>query len=218
MPEKKKLHLGCGQKYLDGYVNIDYPPEEHTVQNTSVADEYHDIRSLRYPMGSVAEVRLHHVFEHFERFNACAYLASWNSWLEIGGTLHLEVPDFETTIRKNLNRIATRKYEGVALRHIFGSQEASWAVHYEGYSGHKLKTMAQLFGFGKIQIIRNEYKRTFNVEIIAQKVKNLTVDQCRASAGRYLTTYLVDDSDTEKRMLDVWLNKYNEQISRSFGT
>ena len=27
-----RLHLGCGTRYLDGYVNIDYPPSEHTVR------------------------------------------------------------------------------------------------------------------------------------------------------------------------------------------
>lgn len=212
-----KLHLGCGQKYLDGYLNIDYPPAEHTVQNTSVADEYHDIRALRYPVGSIAEVRLHHVFEHFERFNACAYLASWNSWLQIGGHIHIEVPDFETTIKKNLGAFSKAKFEGVALRHIFGSQEAPWAVHYEGYSANKLKTLVGLFGFTDCTIVKNDYKRTYNVEIIAKKTTSLNKQQCLLSARTYLSTYMVDSSDTEQRMLEVWLEKYQEQINKSFA-
>lgn len=217
MQTDKKLHLGCGQKYLQGYINIDYPPAEHTVQNTSVADEYHDIRSLRYASGTISEVRLHHVFEHFERFNACAYMASWNSWLKLGGTIHIEVPDFETTMKKNLGTFSKGKFEGVALRHIFGSQEAGWAVHYEGYSADKLKQLATLFGFGDCKIVRNDYKRTYNVEIIAKKVKNLTEQQCHQAARSYLSSYMVDDSDTEQRMLEVWLEKYKEQIARSFA-
>lgn len=212
-----KLHLGCGQKYLDGYVNIDYPPAEHTVQNTSVADEYHDIRMLNYAAGTISEVRLHHVFEHFERFNACAYLASWNSWLKPGGIVHIEVPDFETTIKKNFSRFNRAKYEGVGLRHIFGSQEASWAVHYEGYSEHKLRSIVSCFGFDNIKIIKSEYKRTFNIEVIASKAKSLDKQQSRAAAAGYLKDYLVDDSDTEKRMLEVWLTKFDEQVANSFG-
>ncbi len=212
-----KLHLGCGQKYMEGYVNIDYPSSEHTVQKSSVADEFHDIRKLNYAADTIDEVRLHHVFEHFERFNACAYLASWNSWLKMGGKIHIEVPDFETTIKKNFNLINKSKFEGVGLRHIFGSQEASWAVHYEGYSESKLKTLVALFGFGNIKIIKSDYKRTFNIEVIAEKIKTLSKEESLKAATTYLSSYMVDDSDTEKTMLHVWLNRYNEQIKNSFA-
>ena len=212
-----KLHLGCGQKYLQGYVNIDYPPAEHTVQDTSVADEYHNISQLRYKAGTIDEVRLHHVFEHFERFKACAYLAAWNSWLKAGGRVHIEVPDFETTLKKNFSRWDKHKFEGVGLRHIFGSQEAPWAVHYEGYSEWKLRELIAHFGYGDIQIIKSNYKRTFNIEILAAKNRSLTKQDCEAAAEKYLSTYLVDDSDTEKRMLMVWMNGFREQLQLSFA-
>ena len=80
-----KLHLGCGQIYLNGYVNIDYPLTEHTVQQASVADEFCDLTNMHYKAGSIEEVRLHHVFEHFPRAQAIALLASWHSWLQRGG-------------------------------------------------------------------------------------------------------------------------------------
>jgi hypothetical protein len=133
------------------------------------------------------------------------------------GKIHIEVPDFETTIKKNFNLINKSKFEGVGLRHIFGSQEASWAVHYEGYSESKLKTLVALFGFGNIKIIKSDYKRTFNIEVIAEKVKTLSKEECLKAATTYLSSYMVDDSDTEKTMLHVWLNRYNEQIKNSFA-
>ena len=80
----KKLHLGCGQRYLEGYVNIDFPAAEHTVQEQSVADRHADLLCLSYPAGSIDEIRLHHVFEHFDRHTACALMASWQSWLKVG--------------------------------------------------------------------------------------------------------------------------------------
>jgi predicted SAM-dependent methyltransferase len=94
-----KLHLGCGQKYMEGYINIDYPSSEHTIQQTSVADEFHNLYELKYSAQSIEEIRLHHVFEHFERMSACAFMAAWNSWLKLGGILRIEVPDFETTFK-----------------------------------------------------------------------------------------------------------------------
>jgi predicted SAM-dependent methyltransferase len=62
-----KLHLGCGQRHLEGYINIDFPASEHSVQDKSVADIQADITQLSYPASSIDEVRLHHVFEHFPR-------------------------------------------------------------------------------------------------------------------------------------------------------
>jgi predicted SAM-dependent methyltransferase len=69
-----KLHLGCQEKYLEGYVNIDLPQSEHTVRKAKV-DVYADVRTLSYPVGSVDEVRSHHLLEHFSRQEALLLLA-----------------------------------------------------------------------------------------------------------------------------------------------
>ena len=74
---------------MEGYVNIDFPLSEHTIQEKSVADEFHNLYELTYKPGTISEVRLHHVFEHFERMAACAFMAGWNSWLKPGGILHI---------------------------------------------------------------------------------------------------------------------------------
>jgi predicted SAM-dependent methyltransferase len=217
MEKKVKLHLGCGQKYLEGYVNIDFPTSEHTVQQTSVADEFHNLYILTYKTETINEVRLHHVFEHFERVVACAFMAAWNSWLELGGILHIEVPDFEMSFKKNFSFTARKKYEGVALRHIFGSQEASWAVHYEGYSKKRLEKVFESFGFETIFVNQYNYKRTYNIEVKGKKTRTVSFDQAVKAARLYLEDYLVDDSESEKRMLEVWMNNFKKQLEISFA-
>ena len=212
-----KLHLGCGQKYLEGYTNIDFPPSEHTVQQTSVADEFHNLYALTYKKQSVKEIRLHHVFEHFERITACAFLAAWNSWLEPNGIVHIEVPDFENTFRKNLSFFNRDKFEGVALRHIFGSQEASWAVHFEGYSKKRLTKIFETFGFEVVSVNQYEYKRTFNIEVIGKKTKAISYEQAVAAARSYLSDYLVDNSESEQLMLNIWQQNFEKQLSISFA-
>ncbi len=212
-----KLHLGCGQKYINGYVNIDFPSTEHTVQQNSVADEFHNLYDLTYKKGTIKEVRLHHVFEHFERVCACAFLASWNSWLEPNGIVHIEVPDFETSFRKNFSFSNRKKFEGIGLRHIFGSQEATWAVHYEGYSKKRLIKIFNAFGFEVQSVNQYEYKRTFNIEIIGKKMKAITYEDSISAAKLYLTDYLVDQSESEQIMLKVWLTNFENQLKKSFA-
>ncbi len=213
-----KLHLGCGEIYLEGYVNIDYPPSEHTVQTKSVVDEYHDITELRYPKESVEEIRLHHVFEHFSRPVYPALLASWWSWLKPGGLLRIEVPDFDRMARTVLSPLTSPKSKGKALRHIFGAQEASWAVHFEGWSGKRLAKVLKEFGFRVEKINRISWNGLYNIEVFARKDPHpLTQQDFEEKAKEALSLYLVDDSETERRMLETWLKAYREQIKKSFA-
>src|SRR5262249_21774178 len=64
--EPLRLHLGCGEQHFPGFVNIDYPPEHHRVMQVR-ADAYANILQMCFPKASVDEIRLHHVFEHFNR-------------------------------------------------------------------------------------------------------------------------------------------------------
>jgi len=44
----RRIHLGCGEVYLPGYVNIDLPPQHQTVMRKIKADIYADISRLNY--------------------------------------------------------------------------------------------------------------------------------------------------------------------------
>ncbi|HXB38990.1 MAG TPA: hypothetical protein VNZ49_00520 [Bacteroidia bacterium] len=212
-----KLHLGCGQRYFEGYVNIDYPLSEHSVQQTSVADQFANLFELRYQISSIDEVRLHHVFEHFTRAQACASLAAWNSWLKNEGVVHIEVPDFEITAKAVLGLFASNKVQSVGLRHIFGSQEAHWAVHYEGYSAKRLKKFLELYGYEIQKINQVRYLDTYNLEVIAHKTKSLSKEECRKATLEYLSGFMVADVESEQTLLKKWMGDYNEQIEKSFA-
>jgi predicted SAM-dependent methyltransferase len=213
-----KLHLGCGQNYLEGYVNIDYPLDHHSVQTKSVADKLADLTKLKYKKGTIEEIRLHHVFEHFPRAQAIALIASWNSWLKPGGLLRIEVPDFEENAKIVLSFRTSEAQKMKTLRHIFGSQEAPWANHYYGWSKSNLLSLVTAFGFEKSKINRIRYNQLENIEIITTKS---SVSMAKASALNqaklWLKKCLTDNSPSEKKLYSYWLSVFTDQLRKTWG-
>ena len=211
-----KLHLGCGQSYLQGYVNIDFPLEAHSVQSKSVADIHANILDISYPVYSINEIRLHHVFEHFTRPVALALLASWSSWLTTGGILHIEVPNFHRQTLTFLHPMTSFSKHALGIRHLFGSHEASWAVHCEGYSPQTLQYILEQYGYMVTEIRENEWRGTYNFEIIAcKKAESTTKDEYFEITRGILSNYLLDS--TEHALLTVWLEIYKTQVESSWA-
>jgi hypothetical protein len=206
-----KLHLGCGERYMDGYVNIDFPPTGHTVQAESLADRHADITRLKFKAGAVEEVRLHHVFEHFSRPQALGLLAVWNAWMKPGGRLHIEVPDFTRTALAALNPLGGKAAQRKAIRHLFGSHEAAWAAHWEGWSVSALKDAVKAFGFQTQRLSRNRWQGIHNFELIALKERGMSLAEHTEAARRFLSDYRVDDSKSEAKLLQVWVSAFESQ-------
>lgn len=80
-----KLNLGCGQKYLPGYVNCDVLPHVR-------ADRYFDLDRPPYPFAddSVDEVFMDNVLEHLE--DVVAVMGELHRLLRPGGRLRILVP------------------------------------------------------------------------------------------------------------------------------
>ena len=133
--------------YLEGYVNVDLPPVEQTIMH-SKADVYKDIRELEYADNSVDEVRNHHLLEHFSRQEAIKLLLQWRRWLRPGGLLFVETPDFERGAEDFVRAGLHEKF--VIARHLFGSQESSWAFHRDFWGEEKFRFVLGTLGFEDI--------------------------------------------------------------------
>lgn len=202
--EPVRLHLGCGERYLDGYVNIDFPPETQSLMDTSRVDVYADITQLEYDPGSVAEVRLHHVFEHFDRPTALRLLLDWHDWLVAGGRLVIETPDFERCAREFF-KPWRRGRRGTLLRHVFGSHEASWAVHQDAWYAAKFRRHLEALGYEELRFARARWRGTHNITVQARKSARPADRPSReAAAVELLRESLVDDSESERRLLEIW--------------
>jgi len=210
-----RLHLGCGQRYLDGYVNIDLPQSAHIVPVRREPDRYADIADLRFEKSTVDEIRLHHVFEHFARPQACALLVAWRSWLKPGGTLRIEVPDFNRTTLAMLNPASGLRGECVGARHLFGSNEAPWAIHLEGWTTRRLSLILRTLGYRVMGVRHNHWRRTYNLEAFAERLnEDLCDDEAKGRVQAFLALFLVDHSPSESAILQVWLGEYERQLAR----
>lgn len=208
-----KLHLGCGETYLNGYVNIDFPPPKHTVQEISRADVYADIPRLVYPNAVVDEIRLHHVFEHFDRSTALRLLMEWYAWLKEGGRLIIETPDFHRCVEAFLRSTQANEQLKI-LRHVFGSQEAGWAIHYDGWYEAKFRLVLEAMGYRDLTFSFAEWRGTYNITVICQKSAPLKSRQEQLQAAESLLRLsLVDDSPGEERMLGIWVDQLGRRTA-----
>lgn len=82
-----KLHLGCGPRYIPGFIHVDALPAHHV-------DIVGPVELLPMDDASVSLIYASHVLEHFGRFEYRAVLEEWFRVLKSGGILRLSVPDF----------------------------------------------------------------------------------------------------------------------------
>lgn len=211
-----KLHLGCGQKYLDGYVNIDFPIAKHSVQQVK-ADHYQDIKTLEYPAGSIQEIRLHHVFEHFTRPVALALLCNWRDMLEKNGRLIIETPDVMACYWQLVNPFISVDHKFQVSRHLYGSHEAEWAAHWDGWYEQKYRLVLTRLGYRIEDVAKSRWGPLRNITITAHKnhQKFSTAEYQKAvetllemSTIRVNTTNPTKAEGSEKELLHEWLESW----------
>ena len=85
-----RLNLGCGDKILDGYINVDIVDE----RAGNKPDINCDVRQLTVFEDNYAdEILAVHVVEHFWRWEVQAIIQEWMRVLKPGGKMILECPN-----------------------------------------------------------------------------------------------------------------------------
>lgn len=85
-----KLHLGCGKRYISGWINVDAVRVNGHQSPDLITDR---LDQLPYPDGSISEIMAIHLFEHIYPKDADRMLREWFRLLAPGGKLILEMPD-----------------------------------------------------------------------------------------------------------------------------
>ena len=138
-----KLHLGCGRRYLKGFVHIDLADFEHIDYKAPINDLSNFVTS------SVTEIYCSHAFEYFDRNEAPRVLNEWRRVLKNEGRLYLVVPDFDRIIQIYLQ---TRMLPDV-LGPLFGRWKLNdnFIYHKTVWNENDLKTALREAGFHKVK-------------------------------------------------------------------
>jgi hypothetical protein len=212
-PAEAHVHLGCGDVRLPGYLNVDLPPAQGVASGTSRPDVEADVLSVACPARSLAEVRLHHLFEHFDRATALALLLRWYGWLRPGGYVTIETPDFEACVDGFAGR--TPQQQSVILRHVFGSQEAPWAEHLDGWSPRRFREVLGELGFVGVQTSRtdsDELGLLANVVAVAHRPQDggLAPSEQHERALALLRRSMNGENPTEEKLFERWRARFEE--------
>ncbi len=164
-----KLHLGCGTKKLEGWINIDAVKACHP-------DLVHDItESLPYEDLSVDEVLAEDLLEHFDKYMRFVVFYEWARVLKVGGRITVQVPNF----KKILYRFFKLGYDNF-VDIIFGENlwqskiyNGHFGNHKWGYSEKTLKEFVQLFGIEPVKIERPG----LNLRLTAEKKRHVSEEE-----------------------------------------
>jgi predicted SAM-dependent methyltransferase len=143
-----KIHLGCGEKKIDGFVNVD-------IRDLPQVDVVDDIRELsKFKDACATLVYVSHVLEHISRREYKKVLLGWRRLLVPGGTLRLAVPDFEAVV----NHYLTHKNIEVLRGFLYGGQTYPENYHYCAWDFYALSKDLEECGF--VNVRRWDWRKT----------------------------------------------------------
>jgi predicted SAM-dependent methyltransferase len=134
------LHLGCGKKTINGYINVD-------IQNFDNIDLCADIKNLPFGPNTIDEIYSCAAIEHFGRREWKEVVAHWRSLLKKDGILRLSTADFSAACHEYIENKDISKLFGL----IVGGQKDQTDYHGMIFDFAFLKTELEKIGFVDIQ-------------------------------------------------------------------
>ena len=140
-----KLHLGCGDVKIGGYVNVDvrkYPIYRNDYR--VVPDVIDDMTELRqFTEESVSVIYVCHALEHLTRFQYKNAMKRWYRLLKKDGILRISVPDMQSLCEYYVETGDLNSIRGT----IYGGQTYKENFHFWGWDFKELKNDLEQVGF-----------------------------------------------------------------------
>lgn len=138
-----KLHFGCGNRYIPGFVNVDVRP----ISTVDLVANIKYPHPRQFPPGSTSLIYASHVLEHFGKWEYFPVLQRWFNILKPGGILRLAVPDFDAIVRRYLQTGNLNEIRGP----LYGAQDFPENYHLWVWDYESLKADLQAVGFQQVR-------------------------------------------------------------------
>jgi len=139
-----RVNLGCGEKPLEGFVNVDFREAPHV-------DIVADARRLPFEESTLAEIFSSHLVEHFRRHHfATSVLPYWRRLLLPGGLLRTVCPNWQEMLRR-LHDGEMRLEDFTVV--TFGAQDYCGDDHFSMYTPQTLGALLESSGFESIEVV-----------------------------------------------------------------
>ena len=149
-----RLNLGCGDKILPGYVNVDVV-EARAGHRPDVICDLHDLAP--FEDASADEILSVHVVEHFWRWEVRDILREWMRVLKPGGRMILECPNLMSACRtflENPEQFSREDQNGQRTMWVFYG-DPGWKdplmIHRWGYTPESLMRLLTEVGLGDVR-------------------------------------------------------------------
>jgi len=136
-----KLHIGCGNVILPGWINLD-------IENLPGIYIQDDVRTLNKIADESCDIiYASHVLEHVGRHEFETVLKTWNKKLKMNGILRLAVPDFEKAVLWYMQTKQILDIVGL----VSGGQKTKFDYHQMIFDRKMLTDALKKCGFGNIR-------------------------------------------------------------------
>lgn len=135
-----KLHIGCGSVRISGYINVDI----RYLPNVDVVDNAEFLRKFQNEI--ITEIYACHVLEHFSRWNVKTILKRWHDLLQPKGVLIISVPDFESIVRRYVEKENVEELTGL----LYGGQDYAENFHHYCWDYESLSRDLKEVGFAEV--------------------------------------------------------------------
>lgn len=140
-----KLHVGCGKRFIPGFVHVDQVDFSHV-------DHVQDIRRLpNFPNNTASLIYACQVIEYFDREEVVGVLADWRRVLAPGGILRLSVPNFAMICKLYQSGLPLDKFLGTLYGRI-SDGKGGFVYHRTTYDELSLQELLGNLAFSDIQL------------------------------------------------------------------
>jgi predicted SAM-dependent methyltransferase len=207
-----RLNLGCGKHYKEGFINID-------AFDATVADTLMSVGDLAFQSNSVDAIEACQLIEHLGYLHAISALAEWFRVLKPGGTLLIETPDLDSSMKQYVHGNHDAKKE--ILTWIYGV-ESPGMEHRLCFPKVLLKNLLKKSGFTEITASCFTIEKYHPVlRISSKKTQDYTVFGIISQSRKELVKQrLVDFNNNplaleQEKLLDFFREKLQEYLKKN---